>query len=72
MIYLLQVCQKLQKQRDKVYAMILEDDEDDGDYGDDSQAASFINDPNYPVYEELCRKYGFKIDKNIPPKNIRP
>ena len=37
-----------------------------GNYGDDSQAASFINDPNYPIYEELCRKYGFKIDKNIP------
>ena len=38
----------------------------DGDYGDDAQSVSFINDPNYPIYEELCRKYGFKIDKNIP------
>ena len=38
----------------------------DGDYGNDAQSVSFINDPNYPIYEELCRKYGFKIDKNIP------
>ena len=38
----------------------------EGEYGNDSQAVSFLNDPNYPIYEELCRKYGFKIDKNIP------
>ena len=38
----------------------------DGDYGNDAESVSFINDPNYPIYEELCRKYGFKIDKNIP------
>ena len=37
-----------------------------GEYGDDKLAASFINDPNFPIYQELCRKYGFKIDRNIP------
>ena len=36
------------------------------DYGDDSISFSFINDPNFPIYEELCRKYGFRIDRNIP------
>jgi hypothetical protein len=37
-----------------------------GDYGDDKLSASFVNDPNFPIYQELCRKYGFKIDRNIP------
>ena len=38
----------------------------EGDYGDDSVSFDFINDPNFPIFDELCRKYGFKIDRNIP------
>jgi hypothetical protein len=38
----------------------------EGEYGDDLMAYNFTNDPNFPIYDELCRKYGFKIDRNIP------
>tara|TARA_R100001509_G_scaffold154619_1_gene116380 strand:+ start:6182 stop:7480 length:1299 start_codon:yes stop_codon:yes gene_type:complete len=38
----------------------------DGEYGNDRVSVDFINDPNFPIYEELCRKYGFKIDRNAP------
>jgi len=37
-----------------------------GEYGNDAQAFRFINDPNFELFEELCSKYGFKIDRNNP------
>tara|TARA_R110002110_G_scaffold107614_2_gene269167 strand:+ start:3044 stop:4357 length:1314 start_codon:yes stop_codon:yes gene_type:complete len=37
-----------------------------GEYGNDAQAFSFINDPNFELFEELCSKHGFKIDRNNP------
>ena len=38
----------------------------DGEYGNDSQAFEFVNDPNFELFEELCSRYGFKIDRNNP------
>ena len=38
----------------------------EGEYGDDSQAFEFVNDTNFELFEELCGKYGFRIDRNVP------
>ena len=38
----------------------------DGEYGDDSLAFEFINDNNFQLFQELCGRYGFRIDRNIP------
>jgi len=37
-----------------------------GDYGNDKEAFEFINDSNFEIFEELCKKYGFRIDRNNP------
>ena len=37
-----------------------------GEYGNDKQAFEFVNDPNFEIFEELCKKYGFRIDRNNP------
>ncbi len=33
---------------------------------DADKVARFLNDPNWPYYVNLCRSYGFSIDKNVP------
>ena len=38
----------------------------EGEYGDDSLAFEFVNDNNFEIFQELCGKYGFRIDRNIP------
>lgn len=38
----------------------------EGEYGDDSLAYEFVNDNNFEIFQELCGKYGFRIDRNIP------
>ena len=38
----------------------------DGEYGDDSLAFQFINDNNFQLFQGLCGRYGFRIDRNIP------
>jgi len=38
----------------------------EGEYGDDKLAFDLINDPNFFIFQELCRKYGFRIDRNNP------
>ena len=35
-------------------------------YGDDQKAIAIVNDPNFGVFEELCKRYGFRIDRNNP------
>jgi hypothetical protein len=37
-----------------------------GEYGNDREAFDFVNDPNFSLFEELCKKYGFRIDRNNP------
>ncbi|MCK9596344.1 hypothetical protein M0R19_04130 [Candidatus Pacearchaeota archaeon] len=34
--------------------------------GDDKNATTYINDPNYSFYMEAARRFGFKIDKHSP------
>jgi len=38
----------------------------EGEYGNDAQAFELINDPNFELFEELCTRYGFKVDRNNP------
>tara|TARA_R110002012_G_scaffold94761_3_gene229474 strand:+ start:88 stop:1398 length:1311 start_codon:yes stop_codon:yes gene_type:complete len=38
----------------------------EGEYGNDEQAFQFVGDPNFELFEELCKKYGFRIDRNSP------
>jgi hypothetical protein len=38
----------------------------EGEYGDDSLAFEFVNDNNFEIFQELCGRYGFRIDRNIP------
>ena len=38
----------------------------EGEYGDDSLAYEFVNDNNFEIFQELCGRYGFRIDRNIP------
>jgi len=38
----------------------------EGEYGDDSLAFEFVNDNNFEVFQELCGRYGFRIDRNSP------
>tara|TARA_R100000664_G_scaffold9688_1_gene16155 strand:- start:217 stop:1509 length:1293 start_codon:yes stop_codon:yes gene_type:complete len=38
----------------------------EGEYGNDREAFEFVNDPNFELFEELCKKYGFRIDRNNP------
>ena len=38
----------------------------EGEYGNDEQAFEFISDANFPVFEELCKRYGFRVDRNSP------
>ena len=38
----------------------------EGEYGDDSLAYELVNDNNFEIFQELCGRYGFRIDRNIP------
>ena len=35
-------------------------------YGDDQKAFAIVNDPNFDLFEELCKRHGFRIDRNNP------
>jgi len=38
----------------------------DGDPADDAVKFDFIQDENYELFSQLCAKYGFKVDRNVP------
>ena len=38
----------------------------DGDPADDAVKFNFVQDENFEIFNQLCAKYGFKIDRNVP------
>lgn len=39
----------------------------DGEYGDDAKKyTEFVSDPNFNIYRKVAKRFGFKVDKNIP------